>query len=287
MTDFGRVESQQFRLERIHAAPTAAGPSAHVVEGLAGTTSRHGDARAVAPPASVTFQSAAVHKLELPPETVLPTQWHSALSDGSPVPEELLLLAILEEAIATVQRYVVDERRRGRRLLPRSRGVGVIRRREPAMHVPQHLRRTRYRSRLPARGRDALVRATASKRVRRLSVLHAVPPSLRLAHSDERSARRGEAESKLIRKTFYPRQLRSWAATSSASKRSNRPGRGSRHGCAAAGRALGPDSPLVSDVCARMIGRAAYRAAAQRRSAARLGAGLAQTRGGALISSRR
>ena len=142
MTDFGRVESQQFRLERIHAAPTAAGPSAHVVEGLAGTTSRHGDARAVAPPASVTFQSAAVHKLELPPETVLPTQWHSALSDGSPVPEELLLLAVLEEAIATVQRYVVDERRRGRRLLPRSRGVGVIRRREPAMHVPQHLRRT-------------------------------------------------------------------------------------------------------------------------------------------------
>ena len=38
------------------------------------------------------------------------------MSDASLVPEKRLLLAILEEAVATVQRYVVDERRRGRRL---------------------------------------------------------------------------------------------------------------------------------------------------------------------------
>ena len=38
------------------------------------------------------------------------------MSDASLVPEKRLLLAILEEAVATVQRYVIDERRRGRRL---------------------------------------------------------------------------------------------------------------------------------------------------------------------------
>jgi hypothetical protein len=37
--------------------------------------------------------------------------WNASL-----VPEKRLLLAVLEEAIATVQRHVVDERRRGRRL---------------------------------------------------------------------------------------------------------------------------------------------------------------------------
>jgi hypothetical protein len=36
--------------------------------------------------------------------------------DASLVAEKRLMLAVLEEAIATVQRYVVDERRRGRRL---------------------------------------------------------------------------------------------------------------------------------------------------------------------------
>ena len=116
MADFGREVSQQLQLERIHAAPTAAAPSSHVVDGLAGTTYRHGDARAAAPVASGGFQGVAVHKLELPPETVLPTQWHRAMSDASLVPEKRLLLAILEEAVATVQRYVVAERRRGRRL---------------------------------------------------------------------------------------------------------------------------------------------------------------------------
>ena len=108
--------SQQLQLGRIHVAPTAAAPSSHVVDGLAGTTYRHGDARATAPRASGAFQGVALHKLELPPETLLPTQWHRSTSDASLVPEQRLLLAILEEAVATVQRYVIDERRRGRRL---------------------------------------------------------------------------------------------------------------------------------------------------------------------------
>ena len=169
MRDFGGVVSEQLQLERIHAAPTAAAPTSHVGDGLAGTTYRHGDARAVAPCASMAFQGAAAHKLELPPETLLPAQWHSAMWNASLVPEKRLLLAVLEEAIATVQRYIVDERRRGRRLYREAGGVGVIRRRELAMHVPQNLRRTRHRPRLPARGRDALERATASKRARRSS----------------------------------------------------------------------------------------------------------------------
>jgi hypothetical protein len=116
MADLGRVVSQQLQLERIHAAPTAAAPNSHVVDSLAGTTYRHGDARATAPRASGAFQGAALHKLELPPETLLPTQWYRSTSDASLVPEQRLLLAILEEAVATVQRYVIDERRRGRRL---------------------------------------------------------------------------------------------------------------------------------------------------------------------------
>ena len=116
MADLGRVVSQQLRLERIHAAPTAAAPNSHVVDSLVGTTYRHGDARAAAPRASGAFQGVALHKLELPPETLLPTQWHRSTSDASLVPEKRLLLAILEEAVTTVQRYVIDERRRGRRL---------------------------------------------------------------------------------------------------------------------------------------------------------------------------
>ena len=122
MRDFGGVVSEQLQLERIHAAPTAAALSSHVVDGLAGTTYRHGDARAVAPCASMAFQGAATHKLELPPETLLPAQWHSAMWNASLVPEKRLLLAVLEEAIATVQRYVVDERRRGRRLCREAEG---------------------------------------------------------------------------------------------------------------------------------------------------------------------
>jgi len=108
--------SQQLQLERIHPAPTAAASNSHVVDGLAGTTYRHGDASAVAPRTSIAFKGGAAHKLELPPETLLPAQWHSAMWDASLVPEKRLLLAVLEEAIATVQRYVVAERRRGRRL---------------------------------------------------------------------------------------------------------------------------------------------------------------------------
>ena len=108
--------SQQLQLERIHPAPTAAASNSHVVDGLAGTTYRHGDASAVAPRTSIAFKGGAAHKLELPPETLLPAQWHRAMSDASLVPEKRLLLAILEEAVTTVQRYVIDERRRGRRL---------------------------------------------------------------------------------------------------------------------------------------------------------------------------
>ena len=108
--------SQQLQGERSHAAASAAASNSHVVDGLVGTTYRHGDASAVAPGASMAFQGAAAHNLELPPEILVPAQWHSAMWDASLVPEKRLLLAILEEAIATVQRYVVDERRRGRRL---------------------------------------------------------------------------------------------------------------------------------------------------------------------------
>jgi hypothetical protein len=116
MTDLGRVVSQRLQLERSRAAPTAAAANSHVVDGLAGTTYRHGDASAVPPCASIGFQGAAAHKLELPPEILVPAQWHSAIWDASLVPEKRLLLAVLEEAIAAVQRYVVAERRRGRRL---------------------------------------------------------------------------------------------------------------------------------------------------------------------------
>jgi hypothetical protein len=55
--------------------------------------------------------------VQLQPDTLLPAQWHrNFASDSALVPEKRLLLAILEEAVATLQRYVLDSRRRGRRL---------------------------------------------------------------------------------------------------------------------------------------------------------------------------
>jgi hypothetical protein len=55
--------------------------------------------------------------MQLQPDALLPAQWHrNFASDSAFVPEKRLLLAILEEAVATMQRYVLDTRRRGRRL---------------------------------------------------------------------------------------------------------------------------------------------------------------------------
>ena len=55
--------------------------------------------------------------LELEPATVLPIQLFGRLGpDASVVPEKRLLLAVLEEAVVTFQRYVTDTGRRGRRL---------------------------------------------------------------------------------------------------------------------------------------------------------------------------
>ena len=96
--------SQQLQLERIHPAPTAAASNSHVVDGLAGTTYRHGDASAVAPRTSIAFQGVAAHKLELRPETLLPAQWHSAMWDASLVPEKRLLVAVLEVFGAVIGR---------------------------------------------------------------------------------------------------------------------------------------------------------------------------------------
>lgn len=54
---------------------------------------------------------------EFEPATILPVQLASSrMSDASLVPEKQLLLAVLEEAIGTFQRYVNDPGRRGRRL---------------------------------------------------------------------------------------------------------------------------------------------------------------------------
>ncbi len=56
-------------------------------------------------------------RLELEPALVLPEQMYpTRAADASIVPEKQLLLAVLEEAIATFQRYVLDTGRRGRRL---------------------------------------------------------------------------------------------------------------------------------------------------------------------------
>jgi hypothetical protein len=55
--------------------------------------------------------------IDLEPATVLPVQLGRHLApDASIVPEKRLLLAVLEEAVVTLQRYATDSGRRGRRL---------------------------------------------------------------------------------------------------------------------------------------------------------------------------
>jgi len=55
--------------------------------------------------------------IELEPATLLPAQLYGNLGpDSSLVPEKRLLLAVLEEAVVTFQRYATDQGRRGRRL---------------------------------------------------------------------------------------------------------------------------------------------------------------------------
>jgi hypothetical protein len=55
--------------------------------------------------------------IDLEPATVLPAQILGPLGlDASLVPEKRLLLAVLEEAVVTFQRYATEQGRRGRRL---------------------------------------------------------------------------------------------------------------------------------------------------------------------------
>jgi hypothetical protein len=55
--------------------------------------------------------------VDLEPSTLLPVQFARNLApDASVVPEKRLLLAVLEEAVVTVQRYATDSGRRGSRL---------------------------------------------------------------------------------------------------------------------------------------------------------------------------
>jgi hypothetical protein len=68
-------------------------------------------------PAAESRGGEAGRWVQVEPGTVLPAQWYPNVVAGpSVVPEKRLLLAILEEAVATLQRYVLDDRRRGRRL---------------------------------------------------------------------------------------------------------------------------------------------------------------------------
>jgi hypothetical protein len=73
--------------------------------------------------------------------------------------------------------------------------MGVVRRRQLAVHVPQHLRDARHRCSVLALGRDAVERTPAYQFVGRLSVSQPVPPCrLRLEHPTQRfAARRREA----------------------------------------------------------------------------------------------
>src|SRR5262245_64484929 len=54
--------------------------------------------------------------IDLEPAMVLPAQLFGCSLDASLVPEKRLLLAVLEEAVVTFQRYATDQGRRGRRL---------------------------------------------------------------------------------------------------------------------------------------------------------------------------
>ena len=76
-----------------------------------------GSGRGVPAPATELHGGEAGRWFQFQPGTLLPAQWYRNVGiDSSHAPERRLLLAILEEALATLQRYVLDDRRRGRRL---------------------------------------------------------------------------------------------------------------------------------------------------------------------------
>ena len=71
-----------------------------------------GETAQIAAPPGLDRQGVA-----LQPGVVLPVQLQGRrTADASLVPEKLLFLAVLEEAVATFQRHVVDSGRRGQRL---------------------------------------------------------------------------------------------------------------------------------------------------------------------------
>ena len=63
-------------------------------------------------------RTVASHGLELEPEVVLPSQFHGKGGlDASLQPEKRLMLAVLEDAVGTFQKYVCTRDRAGQRLL--------------------------------------------------------------------------------------------------------------------------------------------------------------------------
>ncbi len=68
------------------------------------------------------MQTQAVRRLEEPgpglePETILPSQFFDRIQiDASLQPEKRLMLAVLEDAVGTFQKYVTTSTRRGQRL---------------------------------------------------------------------------------------------------------------------------------------------------------------------------
>ena len=103
--------------------------------------------------------------VELEPATVLPVQLFGELApDASVVPEKRLLLAVLEEAVVTFQRYVTDSGRRGRRLFREAEewvGSDELR---LAVQLPQHLRLPGARSGRTC-GRASSAGVTSSARI--------------------------------------------------------------------------------------------------------------------------
>lgn len=89
------------------------------MSGIAGsTTERTGASGEGVPELAVELRGGeAAGWVQFQPGMLLPAQWHgNVVADSSLVPEKRLLLAILAEAVATLQRYVLDDGRRGQRL---------------------------------------------------------------------------------------------------------------------------------------------------------------------------
>ena len=89
------------------------------MSGIAGsTTERTGGGGEGGPELAIELRGGeAAGWVQFQPGTLLPVQWHgNVVADSSLVPEKRLLLAILAEAVATLQRYVLDDGRRGQRL---------------------------------------------------------------------------------------------------------------------------------------------------------------------------